>query len=61
MLCITRKLNERIYIGNDIEIMITRCHLGKVGLSIKAPLHVTIMRAELVDGKEDKNEAPKHE
>lgn len=51
MLVITRKRNERIQIGRDIEIMVTRVVDGQVRLAIKAPPGVLIARSELLRPK----------
>jgi len=45
-LIITRKISERIFIGNDIEIMISDIYSGKVDIAIKAPSDVQVHRKE---------------
>ncbi len=51
MLVISRKANERIKIGDNIEVVICKTG-GKVAkVGIRAPKHVTIRRAELKDKK----------
>lgn len=54
-LVITRKYGERVLIGEDIEVTITRTgyRTGVVRLAIKAPRHVKVLRDELA-GKEAK-------
>lgn len=52
MLVITRRQNERIQIGRDIEIMVTRVINGQVRLAIKAPPEVLIARSELLKRRE---------
>ena len=47
MLTLTRKPGERIFIGNDIEILVKRIHEGEVRIGIAAPAGVKILRAEL--------------
>jgi carbon storage regulator len=53
MLVLSRKVNERIYIGNDITIMVTRLGSGQVRLGIEAPEEVLIRRSELVEQWDD--------
>jgi len=48
MLVITRKRGEKVQIGPDIEVMVTKVADGAVRLSIKAPATTKIVRSELV-------------
>ena len=43
-LVISRRTNERILIGDDIEILISDVGKDKVDLAIKAPKHIQIKR-----------------
>lgn len=45
-LILTRKLDEKIRIGDDIVITVVRVGLDKVRLRIEAPDHVPIVRPE---------------
>ena len=47
MLVLTRKLNERIRIGDDIEITITALTDNRVKIGISAPRDVVVLRGEL--------------
>ena len=47
MLVLTRKLMERLYIGDDICVTVVRLEGGQVRLGIDAPRHVRVVRAEL--------------
>ena len=47
MLCLSRKVNERIYIGPDIVIKVIRLDHNQVRLGIEAPEGVVIIREEL--------------
>ncbi|SDY61951.1 MULTISPECIES: carbon storage regulator CsrA [Tindallia] len=47
MLVLTRKPEESIVLGNDIEIKILSLEEGKVKIGIKAPKHVEIHRKEV--------------
>lgn len=49
MLVLSRKINERILIGPDIEITIVEMRGGKVRVGIKAPNRVPVHRAELLE------------
>jgi carbon storage regulator len=49
MLVLTRKVGERIHIGDDIILTIVRVQGDKVRLGIEAPLNVSIQREELRD------------
>lgn len=52
MLVITRRRGEKVQIGPDIEVMVTRVADGAVRLAIKAPQDVKVVRTELLAGKE---------
>jgi len=47
MLVLTRKLNESIMIGNDIEITVLAVEGEQIKLGITAPKHVDIHRKEV--------------
>ena len=49
MLILTRKLNESITIGDDIEIMVLEIEKGHVRLGINAPRDITIHRKEIYE------------
>lgn len=51
MLVITRRPGEKIQIGRDIEVMVSRIRDGQVRLSIQAPPEVLIARTELLKPK----------
>ena len=49
MLVIDRCVDERIRIGDDVEVVICGLsHGGKVRIGIEAPRHVPVLREELV-------------
>jgi carbon storage regulator len=48
MLVITRRVDERVKIGPDIWVMVTRVADGAVRLAIDAPSHVAVLREELL-------------
>ncbi|MDQ0206761.1 carbon storage regulator CsrA [Alkalicoccobacillus murimartini] len=47
MLVLTRKKNERIQIGEDIEISILAIEGDQIKLGIEAPRHIDIHRKEV--------------
>lgn len=49
MLVITRKRGEKVQIGPDIEVMVTKVADGQVRLSIRAPATTKIVRSELTE------------
>ncbi len=52
MLVLTRKLMEKLFIGDDICITVVRLDGGQVRLGIDAPREVTVVRAELVPDRQ---------
>jgi len=46
-LTLTRKEGESIHIGDDITITISKLDMGRARVSIDAPRHIEIRRAEL--------------
>ena len=55
MLVLTRKRDESIVIGEDIEIIITEISEDKVKIGIKAPKSMKIFRRELLEEVKDEN------
>jgi carbon storage regulator len=61
MLVLSRKLNEKIVIDDQIEITIVGIENGKIQLGIDAPKNIEILRKELLDDvKEENKEAVKN-
>lgn len=56
MLVLSRKINESVYIGNDISIRVVRIKGNVVGLGIEAPSNVRIMRSELLQTERELQE-----
>ena len=54
MLVLTRKIGQKILIGDDIEVMVVdiRGHAGRVRLGITAPAEVAVDRAEVRESKD---------
>jgi carbon storage regulator len=53
MLILTRKLNEKILIGDGIVVTVLELRGGKVKLGFSAPEGVKILREELKEKKDD--------
>ncbi len=51
MLVLTRKLMEKLFIGDDICVTVVRLDGGQVRLGIEAPREVAVVRAELLGDK----------
>lgn len=49
MLILTRKLDESIMIGNDIEVKVVKVAGSQVHLGIKAPKTIAVYRHELFE------------
>ena len=47
MLVLSRKQDEKIIIGDDIEVMVVEIRGDKVRLGISAPRHVSVHRQEV--------------
>lgn len=51
MLCLTRKLGEKVYIGEEIVVTVIDIGRGKIRLGIEAPRDVPIYREEVMPVK----------
>ena len=49
MLVLSRKKNESIFIGNDIEVVVVEVRGDKVRLGIQAPKEVPVHRQEVYE------------
>lgn len=47
MLLLTRKVGEKILIGDDIEVMVTEVKGGQVKIGVKAPPNISVDRPEV--------------
>ena len=55
MLVISRKINEKVKIGNDIEIIILSIDKNQVKIGIEAPKEIAILRSELIENIKNEN------
>ena len=55
MLVITRRKDESLLIGDDIEIKIVKVEDGSVRLAISAPRDITILRKEFFERVKEEN------
>ncbi|MBV6459611.1 MAG: Translational regulator CsrA [Fimbriimonadaceae bacterium] len=57
MLVLTRKLNQSIVIGDEIEIVVLEVRGEQVRLGIRAPKNVTVHRKEIYEQIQEENRA----
>ncbi len=57
MLVLTRKVNQSIIIGTEIEVVVLEVRGEQVRLGIKAPRDVTVHRQEIYDQIIEENQA----
>jgi len=57
MLVLTRKLNQSIVIGDEIEIVVLEVRGEQVRLGIRAPKDVTVHRKEIYEQIQEENRA----
>jgi carbon storage regulator len=57
MLVFTRKKDESLVIGNDIEVTILSIGAGNVKVGIKAPRHISVHRHEVYEAIRRENVA----
>lgn len=55
MLVLTRKLNQSIVIGDDIEIVVLEVRGEQVRIGIKAPKNVAVHRKEVYEQIKEEN------
>ncbi len=55
MLVVTRKIGEKIVIGNEIEIQVLHIGRNHIRVGIKAPEHISIYRDEIYQAIKNEN------
>lgn len=55
MLVLSRKQDQRIYVGDDIVIVIVAVRGGTVRVGIEAPKHVRIVRDDMQEDEREHN------
>ena len=61
MLILSRKIEERIVIGDDIIVKVISVDRGNVKLGFEAPPNTLILRAELKEAVEEENKKAQNE
>lgn len=56
MLVLSRRVGEKILIGEDVELLVSSISGNKVRISIKAPRNVSVDREEVRKDKEVRSE-----
>lgn len=57
MLVLTRKVNQSIVIGDDIEVVVLEVRGEQVRLGIRAPRNVVVHRKEIYEQIQEENQA----
>ncbi len=57
MLVLTRKVNQSIVIGDDIEVVVLEVRGEQIRLGIKAPRDVVVHRKEIYEQIQEENQA----
>lgn len=57
MLVLSRKVNEKVMIGNDVVITIVKIDRNQVRIGIEAPGHVPVYREEILPAHWSQDEA----
>lgn len=57
MLILSRKIDEKIKIGNDITITLIDVHGDQVKIGVEAPKNVKVFRQEVFDAIQTENKA----
>jgi len=47
MLVLSRRKGQSILIGDDVEVIVAEVHRSSVRIAVRAPKHMTVMRAEV--------------
>lgn len=55
MLVLTRKVGEKLLIGEDIVVSVIEVNRGNIRIGIEAPSHVSILRFEVYERIREEN------
>jgi carbon storage regulator len=55
MLILSRRVNEKIVIGDDVVVSVVEVRGDQVKLGIEAPRHVKVFRQEVYDAIQEEN------
>ncbi|NLE39991.1 MAG: carbon storage regulator [Pirellulaceae bacterium] len=58
MLVLSRKVGQRILIGDQITVTVVRVAPGTVRIGVDAPDHMVIVREEITQDKQDRETRP---
>jgi carbon storage regulator len=58
MLVVSRKIGQRIFIGDNIVVTLVDVDRGKVRIGVEAPNDVRILREELLDRPSNEDQPP---
>jgi len=47
MLILTRRIGERIFVGDDVQIIVLGVKGNQVRIGVQAPKHITVHREEI--------------
>lgn len=49
MLVLSRRIGEKLFLGDDIEVMLLEVNGSQARIGIKAPREINVIRSELAD------------
>lgn len=55
MLVLTRKVGEKLLVGDDVVISVVEVNRGSVRIGVEAPQHVSILRFEVYERVKEEN------
>lgn len=55
MLVLTRKINESIMIGDDVEVVVVEVKGDQIKLGVRAPRSLSVHRAEVYNNMKEQN------
>jgi carbon storage regulator len=58
MLVLSRKLGEKLMIGDNIVVTVVKIDRYQIRLGIDAPTNISVIREEIIDRQEGKSPVP---